>query len=194
MQDWPICGLYVGTIIQAAAILHVGGLSHRKSLCVLIRFEQIGMLREQAQANFQAVRRDAHGSSMLSELHCLQEDSVDAFVDLLLLAGRALGPIIRRFISLGLNRVWTKAGDTVYRQGEPAESLYILISGRLRLLRADPDGEGPMVVEEEVRSPAMHGMLCMSFKYAQAPEQYELRLPSAVCLSRWRHTGRAAHC
>ena len=76
---------------------------------------------------------------------------MDAFVDLLLLAGRALGPIIRRFISLGLNRVWTKAGDTVYRQGEPAESLYILISGRLRLLRADPDGEGPMVVEEEVR-------------------------------------------
>ncbi len=83
----------------------------------------------------------------------LQEDSVDAFVDLLLLAGRALGPIIRRFISLGLNRVWTKAGDTVYRQGEPAESLYILISGRLRLLRADPDGRGPMVVEEEVIFP-----------------------------------------
>ena len=77
---------------------------------------------------------------------------MDVFVDLLLLAGRALGPIIRRFISLGLNRVWTKAGDTVYRQGEPAESLYILISGRLRLLRADPDGEGPMVVEEEVGS------------------------------------------
>ena len=43
-----------------------------------------------------------------------------------------------------------RPGDTVYRQGEPAESLYILISGRLRLLRADPDGEGPMVVEEEV--------------------------------------------
>ena len=80
---------------------------------------------------------------------------MDVFVDLLLLAGRALGPIIRRFISLGLNRVWTKAGDTVYRQGEPAESLYILISGRLRLLRADPDGEGPMVVEEEVRNPSL---------------------------------------
>ena len=77
---------------------------------------------------------------------------MDAFVDLLLLAGRALGPIIRRFISLGLNRVWTRAGNTVYRQGDPAESLYILISGRLRLLRADPDGEGPMVVEEEVSS------------------------------------------
>ena len=80
---------------------------------------------------------------------------MDVFVDLLLLAGRALGPIIRRFISLGLNRVWTKAGDTVYRQGESAESLYILISGRLRLLRADPDGEGPMVVEEEVGSSSL---------------------------------------
>lgn len=93
----------------------------------------------------------------------LQEESVDVFVDLLLLAGRALGPIIRRFISLGLNRVWTKAGDTVYRQGEPAESLYILISGRLRLLRADPGGEGPMVVEEEVR-PFMLSLERMSLR------------------------------
>ncbi len=36
-------------------------------------------------------------------------------MDLLLLAARALGPVIRRFISLGLNRVWLKAGDTAYR-------------------------------------------------------------------------------
>ena len=97
---------------------------------------------------------------------------MDVFVDLLLLAGRALGPIIRRFISLGLNRVWTKAGDTVYRQGEPAESLYILISGRLRLLRADPDGEGPMVVEEEVGSfetamPCCHLLLPLQLRLSQ---------------------------
>jgi hypothetical protein len=38
-----------------------------------------------------------------------------AFVDLLLAAGRALGPLIRRMLSLGFNRTWLHAGDVVYR-------------------------------------------------------------------------------
>lgn len=45
----------------------------------------------------------------------LQEEDSDAFLELLLLAARSLGPVIRRFISLGLNRVWLKAGDPAYR-------------------------------------------------------------------------------
>lgn len=60
----------------------------------------------------------AHEGFTTLSLHTLpavQEESSDAFVDLLLLAARALGPVIRRFISLGLNRVWLKAGDTAYR-------------------------------------------------------------------------------
>ena len=55
-------------------------------------------------------------------------------VQLLVAAARALGPIIRRFISLGLNRVWLKSGDVAYRQGEPASCLFVVISGRLRLV------------------------------------------------------------
>lgn len=47
----------------------------------------------------------------------MQEEDSDAFVELLLLAARVLGPVIRRFISLGLNRVWLKAGDPAYRWG-----------------------------------------------------------------------------
>ena len=39
---------------------------------------------------------------------------------LLLAAATAMGPLIRRFISLGLNRVWLKSGDVAYRQGERA--------------------------------------------------------------------------
>ena len=54
--------------------------------------------------------------------------------DLLLAAARALGPTIRQFISLGLTREWFHAGAVVYRAGQPAESLYIVISGRARLL------------------------------------------------------------
>ena len=36
------------------------------------------------------------------------------------------------------------------RQGDAAESLYIIISGRLRLLREDPAARLPLTVEEEV--------------------------------------------
>ena len=40
---------------------------------------------------------------------------LQAYIGLLLAAGLALAPIIRRFISLGLNRVWLHSGDTIYR-------------------------------------------------------------------------------
>ena len=45
----------------------------------------------------------------------MQKRSSSCFVELLLAAARALGPVIRRFISLGLNRVWLDAGDAAYR-------------------------------------------------------------------------------
>ena len=45
----------------------------------------------------------------------MQEVNSTAFIELLLAAGRALGPIIRQFFSLGLNRVWLNAGDTAYK-------------------------------------------------------------------------------
>lgn len=44
-----------------------------------------------------------------------QADDSDIAVELLLAAARAMAPVIRRFISLGLNRVWLDAGDTVYQ-------------------------------------------------------------------------------
>ena len=46
---------------------------------------------------------------------CAQAVNSTAFIELLLAAGRALGPIIRQFFSLGLNRVWLNAGDTAYK-------------------------------------------------------------------------------
>jgi lysophospholipid hydrolase len=36
-----------------------------------------------------------------------------------------------------------------YRQGEEARSLYMVISGRLRLLREEPTNRPPVVVEDE---------------------------------------------
>jgi predicted acylesterase/phospholipase RssA/CRP-like cAMP-binding protein len=62
--------------------------------------------------------------------------------DLLLAAARALGPTIRQFISYGLTREWYHAGEVVYRAGQPAESLYIIISGRARLLHVSTSSLG----------------------------------------------------
>ncbi|KAK9814559.1 hypothetical protein WJX72_007850 [[Myrmecia] bisecta] len=84
------------------------------------------------------------------ELEALLGASSESFVELLLTAACALGPIIRRFISLGLNRVWLNSGNLAYRQGEPAQCLYIIISGRLRLVREEPTSRPPVRVEEEV--------------------------------------------
>lgn len=44
-------------------------------------------------------------------------DDPDLLIRLLLCASAALGPIVRRFISLGLNRMWLESGDVAYRQG-----------------------------------------------------------------------------
>ena len=53
------------------------------------------------------------------ELASLLEKVPRAYIGLLLAAGLALAPIIRRFISLGLNRVWLNSGDTIYRHAVP---------------------------------------------------------------------------
>ena len=45
----------------------------------------------------------------------LQRHRSDAFIELLLAAARSLCPVIRRFLSMGLNRVWLKAGRTAYQ-------------------------------------------------------------------------------
>lgn len=61
-----------------------------------------------------------------------------AFVQLLLAAAGALAPVIRRFIGLGLNRVWLSAGEAAFSKGDQASCLFVLISGRIRIV----SGEG----------------------------------------------------
>ena len=69
------------------------------------------------------------------ELAALKERSPEAFIATVLAASCSLSPLLRRFISLGLNRVWLSAGEAAYLQGEEATSMYVLISGRIRLLQ-----------------------------------------------------------
>eukprot|EP00983_Pelagomonas_calceolata_P087878 1157065-Pelagomonas_calceolata.AAC.1 len=41
------------------------------------------------------------------------------FLNTPIAAAKAMGPLIRRFIGLGLNRVWLNSGDVAYRQEVP---------------------------------------------------------------------------
>ena len=83
------------------------------------------------------------------ELNNILEISQAAYLDILFAGSKALGYCIRRFVSLGLNRVWTRSGDVVYQQGVPADSMYVLISGRVRLVSRH-GGKGTVHVDEEV--------------------------------------------
>lgn len=72
-----------------------------------------------------------------------------AYLDILLAGSKALGYCIRRFVSLGLNRVWIRSGDVVYQQGVAADSMYVVISGRVRLVSRH-GSKGTVHVDEEV--------------------------------------------
>jgi CRP-like cAMP-binding protein len=83
------------------------------------------------------------------ELKNILEASPAAYLDLLFAASKALGYYIRRFVSLGLNRVWTRSGDIVYQQGVAADCMFVVISGRVRLVTRHKS-KAPVHVEEEV--------------------------------------------
>lgn len=85
------------------------------------------------------------------ELQNTLERSASAYLDLLFAGSRALAYYIRKFVSLGLNRVWLQPGDVAYRQGERAESMYVIISGRVRLVRQARNSPGLHVDEEVTR-------------------------------------------
>lgn len=95
----------------------------------------------------------------------LQVHAGAVVADLLLAASRALGPVIRQFISLGLSRTWHRAGEVIYRTGEPAEALYIVISGRARLLHSGAQlggGAGWRVEDEVGRGESMGAVWVLS--------------------------------
>ncbi len=46
-----------------------------------------------------------------------EEAATKLFLEVMLAAAKALGPMIRQFIGLGLNRVWGTAGSVIYRFG-----------------------------------------------------------------------------
>ena len=72
----------------------------------------------------------------------LRASSVEAYVATLLATSCALSHLLREFISLGLNRVWLSAGECAFERGEEATSMFVLISGRIRLTRGGDASTG----------------------------------------------------
>ena len=75
------------------------------------------------------------------ELAALRTNEPEAYVAVLLASTCSLSRLLRQFISLGLNRVWLRAGESAYVAGEAATSMFVLISGRVRLLRGEDSRE-----------------------------------------------------
>jgi len=96
------------------------------------------------------------------ELEKLRITNAQAFISLLVTAARAMGPLIREFISLGLNRVWLHAHDVAFRQGDPASSIYVTISGRLILAHEDHNTEKIQTEEIAGRGEAVGTIWSMS--------------------------------
>ena len=98
---------------------------------------------------------------------CAKE--IEAYIALLRQASSSLGVLIRNFIGFGLNRVWLRSGEHVFLVDEDATSMFIIISGRVRLKqsrrqkfdvvrergRGDTIGEAPLLAHGKYSSTAV---------------------------------------
>jgi CRP-like cAMP-binding protein len=48
--------------------------------------------------------------------------------------GRQLSPVLHDFFRHGLQTAWFHSGETIYKEGDPSDALYIIISGRVRVI------------------------------------------------------------
>ena len=95
----------------------------------------------------------------------------EAYIALLRQASSSLGVLIRNFIGFGLNRVWLRSGNHVFLVDEDATSMFVIISGRVRLRfprhkndvteivrergRGDTIGEAPLLAHGKYSSTAI---------------------------------------
>ena len=75
----------------------------------------------------------------------------EAYIALLRQASSTLGVLIRNFIGFGLNRVWLRSGDHVFLVDEDATSMFVIISGRVRLRFPRHENDAKEIVRERGR-------------------------------------------
>jgi|TARA_B110000003_G_scaffold233179_1_gene236338 lysophospholipid hydrolase len=75
----------------------------------------------------------------------------EAYISLLRQTSSSLGVLIRNFIGFGLNRVWLRSGDHVFMTNEDATSMFVIISGRVRLRFPRHTSSGDEIIRERGR-------------------------------------------
>jgi len=89
-------------------------------------------------------------------------------VQISLAVSRSLVPLLRMFLSLGLQRLWLKSGETLFRSGDAtSDGLYVVISGRLRTYFADRQAATRRTIAQRA-GVAADGRLPSEF-YAEPP-------------------------
>ena len=158
---WPRGDGQRGTPFLAPALLGASAFLTRSARQETVRVEaldtNVATSREASSSSFTSSSDsldDAESSKKkirvlvigARELAALRVAAPEAYIAVLLASTCSLSRLLRQFISLGLNRVWLRAGESAYVAGEQATSMFVLISGRIRLLRGaredDDDGDG----------------------------------------------------
>eukprot|EP01138_Halocafeteria_seosinensis_P004234 gb/GECG01004330.1/.p1 GENE.gb/GECG01004330.1/~~gb/GECG01004330.1/.p1 ORF type:complete len:1590 (+),score=184.72 gb/GECG01004330.1/:1-4770(+) len=88
----------------------------------------------------------------VEDLPVADSSRIKVLLDIALIIGRALTPLLRLHLGLGLQRVWLRSGDVLYRKDEPSDGMYLVIHGRLR---AYTNLEGSNV-KKDSRRPHFH--------------------------------------
>lgn len=61
-----------------------------------------------------------------------EQDRATTLMEISLAVGRSLVPLLRMFLAHGLQRLWLRSGEVLFRSGDHQDGLYVIISGRLR--------------------------------------------------------------
>lgn len=96
------------------------GLPHRETLTAVTQLEVAVITRRMF-----ALLAEADPSA----LHVGRSSTL---LQVALAVGRSLVPLLRMFLSLGLQRLWLRSGQTLFAAGDRQDGLYVVISGRLR--------------------------------------------------------------
>lgn len=64
-----------------------------------------------------------------------------------------MGPTLKQFSQLGLQRGWRRAGEILYHQGHQSEDFFIIVAGRARVVSHPKNNNAPVSVAHLVRDP-----------------------------------------
>lgn len=137
------------TPVPAAVVGDRGGLARNSPFALSFVMEESASEVLAAGPDILDTSPSEDSSALAKQPSDAEQRTVSLAVDLLLAASRSLSPMARHFASLGLRQVWYSAGEVVYRQGDLADALYVVISGRARMVYSPPSGTGKMTIEGE---------------------------------------------